>query len=65
MKNKIIWLLIKAAFRRTGFRKAVEPMSNEEIEKAISEALIEENFELAAVLKYVIKFRGQSNFIKL
>lgn len=58
MKNKFIWVLIKALFNsKTRFKSILRSKSIVEVEEFKNKALAEENYELAAVLEYYLNFK--------
>lgn len=59
MKNKIIWHLLKMLFNRTDFKKLLSKNTNETIRKWLNTAIEEEQYELAAFLKYYLEFSAK------
>ena len=62
LQNKFIWILIKAMFNpKTQFKTILRPKSKKELEDFRYRALLEENYELAALLEYYINFKFIKN----
>ena len=53
----MMWFLFKMLFSRTGFKKTLKKLSVEKIIEYKQKALDEENFELAAYLRYYLEFK--------
>jgi hypothetical protein len=55
MKNSIIWLLFKALFSRTKFKQILKKLDKEKVIEYMDKAVKEQNYELAAYLKYYLE----------
>ncbi|MFW9952382.1 MAG: hypothetical protein ACFFKA_19865 [Candidatus Thorarchaeota archaeon] len=51
------WTLLKLLFSKSGFKKALRKLSEEELNEYQKKAVLEENYELASYISYYIEFR--------
>jgi hypothetical protein len=55
--DSMVWILIKALFNKTSFKKTLKKLNKEKVIEYKQRAIVEENYELAAYLKYYIEMK--------
>lgn len=56
---KLAWFFFKMLFRKSGFGTALKKLDQNKLEEYKNKAISEEDYKLAAILKYYIEFKKQ------
>lgn len=56
---KLAWFFFKMLFHKTGFGKALKKLDQNKLEEYKNKAIAEEDYKMAAILKYYIEFKKQ------
>ena len=65
INKSLLWLIIKILFNKVKFKKILDRHTTAEIEDYKEKAIKEENYELAAYLKYYIQFKKEETNQKI
>lgn len=58
------WFLFKLLFSKTGFKKALKKLSEEQLKEYHQKAVLEDNYELAAFIDYYRQFKKFKTEVK-